>query len=93
MIEVDPQNPDLRLFAGARSYRSQDAVTAVRLTEPIVVVHLLGRDEGQPGDYLVRDRSTGRASLVPKATFEKTYFIDRELDGSTAKPTKRTVIV
>lgn len=78
MIEVDPQNPCPSLFRGAKSYRSQEAVTAVRLEQPVALVTLLGRDVGEVGDYLVRDRRTGIASVVAKRLFEATYFVERE---------------
>lgn len=78
MRRIDPQNPPLELFAGARSYRSQASVTAVRLTEPIVVATLLGDERGEVGDYLCRDPKTGRAWIVAKRLFESTYFIERE---------------
>lgn len=82
MIEVDPQNPCPALFRGAKSYRSQDSITAVRLEQPVAIVTLLGREVGQVGDYLTRDRKTGVASIVPKKLFEATYFVERETKSS-----------
>lgn len=82
MIEIDPQNPCPSLFRGARSYRSQDAVTAVRLKEPVALITLLGRDEAAAGDYLCRDPKTGRAWTVSKGLFEATYFVEKETKAS-----------
>jgi hypothetical protein len=92
MRRIDPQNPPLELFAGARSYKSAETVTAVRLTEPVLIESLLGNERGDPGDYLCRDRKTGRAWIVGKGLFEATYFVARELDGSTRNSVKGMVI-
>lgn len=93
MRTVDAQNPDLALFAGARSYKSQESVTAVRLSEPLQLTGMLGASApGEPGDYLCRDPKTGRAWIVSKGLFEATYFAGRELDGSTQRKQKGMVI-
>jgi hypothetical protein len=90
VIEVDPQNPDLALFRGARGYRSRGSVIAVRLDEAVLLVNLFGREVGQVGDYLVLDRSTHIASVVPKRIFEATYITDN--DEPRARPQRKTVI-
>ena len=81
MIQVDPINPDPALFRGCRCYRSTETITAVQLRESVVLTTLLGNDYGEPGDYLTRDRKTGCATVVPRATFERIYNVDMIPNG------------
>lgn len=78
MREIDPQNVCPSWFRGARNYKARTSVTAVRLEEPVVLVTLLGREVGHPGDYLCRARKTGMVSLVSKRLFDRLCLPERE---------------
>ncbi len=93
MREIDGQNPDLRLFAGAKNYRSQESITAVRLTEQTMIRTLFGVDVGTEGDYLCRDRKSGVATIVNKGLFEATYFVEQDLTKAVRKQKKKGMVI
>ena len=54
-------------------YRTRFLVEARQLTEPLVFIDALGREQrGSPGDYLVESRD-GFRSIAPRMIFEDVY--------------------
>ena len=66
-------------------YRTRFLVQARQLTQPMVFVDVLGREQsGQPGDYLV-ESSEGFRHITPRAAFEDIYV---PLDSGAMVPKK-----
>jgi hypothetical protein len=65
------------------TYRTRFLVRARQLTEPLVFIDVLGREQsGRPGDYLVE--SSGVKRITSQALFEDIYVPLAQAHGAPA---------
>ena len=63
-------------------YRTRFLIKAKQLTEPLMFIDALGREQrGQPGDYLI-EASDGRRTIQRREIFEDIYVAMGPVDES-----------
>jgi hypothetical protein len=70
-------------------YRTRFLIKAKQLTEPLVFIDVLGREQrGRPGDYLV-ESSEGRRTIQPREIFEDIYVAIGPADETWGSPLRK----
>ena len=85
-----PRVNDVNTNGAWNIYRTRFLIKAKQLTEPLMFIDALGREQrGQPGDYLI-EASDGRRTIQRREIFEDIYVVMGPADESWPACLQRT---